>query len=130
MVGNSPTASPITQGDPIRPGILQHLTRAWGSKSGRRALVSAAGLLIVLVIIGIGLVVFSSISRESQSYKDGFSAGGAVYASDSVTQQGAQQACTTTELRGARHGGLPVGDNATQWMKGCVDAFKTAEGGN
>jgi hypothetical protein len=86
-------------------------------------------LVVVVVVIGVGLVIFSSMSRESQSYKDGFSVGGAVYASDASAELVAQQACKATELRGPSHGGLPSGANATQWLKGCVDAFNSAQGG-
>jgi hypothetical protein len=86
------------------------------------------GLIIVVVIIGVGLVVFSSISRESQAYKDGFSAGGAIYTSDASTGESSQEACKAAEPRGYNHADLPHGDNATQWLKGCVDAFNTAQG--
>lgn len=92
-------------------------------------MVLAAGVVVVIVILTIGLVVFSSISRQSQSYKDGFSVGGAVYAADSA-QLGARQACMKTELRGPNHGGLPSGDSAAQWQKGCVAAFASAQSGN
>jgi hypothetical protein len=117
-------------GDPIGPGLITRLRRAWGTKRGRQALALAAGVVVVLVLLTIGLVVFSSISRESQSYRDGFSVGGAVYAADSAAQLGAQQACKNTEFRGPQHGGVPVGDNPTQWQKGCVAAFASAQSGN
>jgi hypothetical protein len=93
-------------------------------------LLLAAGIVVVVVIFVIGLVLFSSISRQSQSYKDGFSVGGAVYAADASAQLGAQQACKATELRGPHHGGLPHGDNAEQWQQGCIAAFASAQGGN
>ncbi len=117
-------------GDPIGPGLRTSLRRVWGTRRGRQALALAAGIVVVVVVLTIGLVVFSSISRESQSYKDGFSVGGAVYAADSPAQLGAQQACTNTELRGPHHGGLPSGDNPVQWQKGCVAAFASAQSGN
>ena len=117
-------------GDPIGPGLFTSLRRSWGTKRGRHALVLAAGVVVIVVILTIGLVVFSSISRESQSYKDGFSVGGAVYAADSAAQLGAQQACKKTELRGPHHGGPPLGDNPAQWQKGCVAAFASAQGCN
>jgi hypothetical protein len=88
------------------------------------------GLVIVAAIIGISLGVFSSMSHQSQSYKDGYSVGGAVYAADAVAQKTAQQSCKTTELRGSGHGGLPQGDNAQQWIKGCVASFESAQGGD
>jgi hypothetical protein len=87
------------------------------------------GLVLVGVVVAIGLVLFSSISHQSQSYKDGYSVGGAVYAADASAQLGARQACKETELRGPHHGGLPSGANATQWIDGCVAAFALAQGG-
>jgi hypothetical protein len=118
------------QGDPVGPGLFATLRRVAGTKRGRQALLLAAGIVVVVVILTIGLVVFSSMSRESQSYKDGFSVGGAVYAADSAAQLDAQQACKNTEIRGPHHGGLPSGDDAAQWQKGCVAAFASAQGGN
>ncbi|HEY1652239.1 MAG TPA: hypothetical protein VGG09_10190 [Acidimicrobiales bacterium] len=118
------------EGDPIGPGFFTSLRRASGTKRGRRALLLAVATAVVVVILAIGLVLFSSISRESQSYKDGFSVGGAVYAADASAQLGAEQACQATEIRGPHHGGLPSGDNAQQWRQGCVAAFASAQSGN
>jgi hypothetical protein len=117
-------------GDPIGPGLFTSLRRAWGTKRGRRALLVGVGIVVVVVILALGLVLFSSISQESQSYRDGFSVGGAVYAADATAQLGAAQACEATEVRGAHRGGLPSGDNAEQWRQGCVAAFASAQSGN
>ena len=117
-------------GDPIGPGFLHTLRRSSGTKKRRHALIVAAGLVTLAIVLTIGLVLFSSISRQSQSYKDGYSVGGAVYAADSSAQLGARQACKKTELRGPHHGGLPSGVNATQWLQGCTAAFESAQGGN
>jgi hypothetical protein len=84
---------------------------------------------MVVVIVVVGLVIFASISRESQSYRDGVSVGGAIYSSD-ASGESAQQACKTAELRGAGQKSLPSGVNAEQWTKGCVNAFIAAQGGN
>jgi hypothetical protein len=86
-------------------------------------------VVVVVLLISAGLLVFASMSRETQAYKDGFSVGGNVYASDSSAQEGAQQACRSTELLSPSNGGRPAGDNASQWLKGCVEAFNTAQGG-
>ena len=118
------------EGDPIGPGLFTGLRRVSATKRGRNALLLAAGVVVVIVIFVIGLVIFSSMSRESQSYKDGYSVGGAVYAADAVAQLDAQQACKATELRGPHHGGLPSGDNAEQWQQGCVAAFGSAQSDN
>jgi hypothetical protein len=97
---------------------------------GRRTIVLGVGLIVVSVVIVVGLVIFSSMSRESQSYRDGYSIGGAVYASDAYVQVDAQQACKKAELHGPEQGGLPSGDDQTQWLKGCVAAFATAQSDN
>jgi hypothetical protein len=116
-------------GDPIGPGFFQTARHVWGTRMGRRTIVVGAGLIVIAVLIVVGLVVFSSESRESQSYRDGYSVGGAVYASDAYAQLGAQAACKKAELRGQGDGGLPQGDDPTQWVKGCVGSFATAQAG-
>jgi hypothetical protein len=130
MVNRTQPADLPYGGDPIGPGFFHTLRRASGTKRGRHAVILAGAVVVVVVIVAIGLVVFSSMSHQSQSYKDGYSVGGAVYAADSSAQLGARQACQKTELRGAHHGGLPAGDNATQWLQGCTEAFASAQGGN
>jgi hypothetical protein len=102
------------------------LSRTWGTERGRRSLIYLMGLVVVVVIIGLGVVMFSSLSRESQSYRDGFSSGGSAYGS--YGSESAQQACKTTELRGSGLGGLPKDDNSTQWLQGCVAGFNAAQG--
>jgi hypothetical protein len=129
MVSETQTANGSYGGDPIGPGFFRSLRRTSGTRRGRDALILAVGLVLVGVVVAIGLVLFSSISHQSQSYKDGYSVGGAVYAADASAQLGARQACKETELRGPHHGGLPSGANATQWIDGCVAAFALAQGG-
>jgi hypothetical protein len=130
MVSETQPASSSYEGDPIGPGLF-HTLRQWAeSKRGGYAVILAVTIVIVGVIVAIGFVLFSSMSHQSQSYKDGYSVGGAVYAADSSAQLGAQQACMKTELRGPHHGGLPSGANAAQWIHGCVAAFASAQGGN
>jgi hypothetical protein len=70
------------------------------------------------------------MSEQPQSYKDGFSAGGAVYASDAAAELGGQQACEAAEIRTPRHEGLPAGVDAAQWLAGCIAAFNSAQGGD
>jgi hypothetical protein len=126
--GTQQTTRPT--GDPIGPGLFRTLRQIWKTKTGRRAIALAVALIVVSVIIVVGLVAYSSASRESQSYRDGYSVGGAAYASDAYVQADAQQACKKEELRGPEHGGIPTGDDPTQWLKGCVGAFATAQSGN
>jgi hypothetical protein len=130
MVSETEPSDGSYEGDPIGPGFFHTLRQKSGTKKGRHALILAVGVVAVGVIIAIGLVLVSSISRQSQSYKDGYSVGGAVYAADGSAQLGAQAACKKTELRGPHHGGLPVGANARQWLHGCTEAFESAQGGN
>jgi hypothetical protein len=130
MVRNAQAASGLYGGDPIRPGFFLSFLRCTGTSTRRKVLIVTVVLVSVAALIVISLALFFSLSRQSQSYKDGYSVGGAVYAADASAQLGAQQACKATELRGPHHGGLPVGANATQWMKGCVAAFALAQGDN
>jgi hypothetical protein len=125
----TPRAAQST-GDPIGAGFFGTLRNVWGTAVGRRTIVVGASLVILAVIIVIGLVVFSDVSRQSQSYRDGYSVGGMAYAADAYAQVDAQEACKKTELSGPEHGGLPVGDDPTQWLKGCVAAFASAQSGN
>jgi predicted PurR-regulated permease PerM len=128
----STTEPPIDRssgGDPIIPGFFRSQRRGSGVKRGRRTLILVAVLMIVVVIIGVGLLVFSSISRESQSYKDGYSVGGATYAAVASLNETAQNACREAELRAASQGGRPLRDNATQWIQGCINGFNTAQAG-
>jgi hypothetical protein len=129
MMVDDTQRTPSPAGDPIGPGFFHTARRVWGTRMGRRTIVIGVGLIVMAVLIVVGLVIFSSESRESQSYRDGYSVGGSVYASDAYAQLNAQQACKNAELRGPQHGGLPQGDDPTQWLKGCVGSFATAQAG-
>jgi hypothetical protein len=117
-------------GDPLGPGFFRTVGRVWGTKMGRRTIVLGVGLIIVSVLIVVGLVIFSAVSRQSQSYRDGYSIGGQVYASDAYAQADAQEACKKAEVRGPGQEGLPSDDDPTQWLKGCVAAFASAQSGD
>jgi hypothetical protein len=129
MVSEAQPADGSYEGDPIGPGFFASLQRVSGRRWGRHVWILAV-VLVVVGIIAVSVVLFSSLSGESQSYKDGYSAGGNVYAADGSAELAARPACTKTELRGPHHGGLPSGANATQWLKGCVDSFELAQSGN
>ena len=116
-------------GDPIGPGLLSTLRRVWESKSGRRALLALLAVVVVVMIVVVGIVVLSSGSHEPQSFRDGYSVGGAVYASDNA-EVAPKPACEETSHRGPTHGGPPAGDDVAEWVKGCVDGFNAAQGGN
>jgi hypothetical protein len=125
----NPTNGPLLTGDPIVPGFFRSFSRSSGARGGRQMVIVAVVVVVLVVAVGVGLVVFSSMSRQTQSYKDGFSAGGAVYALDGTAELGARQACRATELRGSDDGGLPPGANPTEWLNGCIAAFNSAQGG-
>jgi hypothetical protein len=114
-------------GDPIGPGFFRTAKRVWGTRMGRRTIIVGVGLFILSVLIVVGLVIFSATSRQSQSYRDGYSIGGDVYGSDAYAQANAQQACKKAEVRGPGQEGVPLGDDPTQWLKGCRAAFAAAQ---
>ncbi len=105
------------------------IAQAWGTTSGRRVIVWAAVVLVLLLALGAGIAMFASLSGESQSYKDGYSAGGSVFAAD-ASQASPDQACRETALRGAHLGGTPAGDSSDKWIQGCVAGFESAQSGN
>jgi hypothetical protein len=117
-------------GDPIRPGLLHGLGRASAVNSARRTLVLLVGAMVIVVLIGVGLIVFSSMSRESQSYRDGYSVGGAVYSTVGSADETPQYACEQAETSRVGQNGRTSSDNSTQWIKGCVAAFNSAQAGN
>jgi hypothetical protein len=127
---SEPESDAPYEGDPIGPGLFTGLRRISATKRGRNALLLVVGIVGVIVIFVIGLVIFSAMSSESQSYKDGYSVGGAVYAADGVAELDAQQACQGAERRGSHQGGLPPADNAEQWQQGCVAGFGAAQSDN
>jgi hypothetical protein len=130
MVSEAQPADGSYEGDPIGPGLFASLRRVSRTRKGRQVLILAVALLIVVAIVVFSFVHFSTLSHESQSYKNGYTAGGSVYAADGSAELAPRTACAKAELRGPHHGGLPSGANATQWLKGCVDAFELAQSGN
>ena len=118
-------------GDPIGPGLLRSVAANRKTPAGRRNLLLAAGvaaLLLVVVLIAVAVVLFSSLSGESASYKDGDTVGGSIYASDSA-QLGATAACQAAEHHPVADSGMPKGDDPAQWVKGCVAGFEAAQAG-
>jgi hypothetical protein len=89
----------------------------------------AVAVVAVLVVVGVAALMFASLSGESQSYKDGYSAGGNVYAADSG-QTPPTDACQVAARRSPTDGGPAVGDNVSQWVQGCVAAFDASQGDN
>jgi hypothetical protein len=122
MASNGPAGNGLSRPrDPLGEGFSRSLSRTWESEKGRRRLIRLTVAVIVIVIVGLGALMFSSLSGESQSYRDGYSAGETAYGL--YSSESAQQACNTVELHGSGLGGLGRGDNPTQWIQGCVASF-------
>jgi hypothetical protein len=120
-----------SQGDPIGPGLVRTLL-SWKTGSGRRhlwLLAGAAALLLIVVAIAVTVVAFSSLGSETASYRNGYTVGGSVYASDSA-QSNAQTACTAAEDDPVGVDGMPKDNVASQWLKGCEAGFAAAQSGN
>jgi len=119
-------------GDPIRPGLARTLLSSRKTRSGRQnlwLLAGAAAVLLLAVSIAVAVILFASLSGETASYRDGYTVGGSVYASDSAEANG-QAACTAAEHDPVDVDGMPKGDVASQWLKGCVAGFEAAQSGN
>jgi threonine/homoserine/homoserine lactone efflux protein len=109
-------------------GFAVRLRRAWSTERGRRRIVVTVGLVVVVVVIVVVASLFSSLAGQSQSYRDGYSAGGSAYtAYGETTNTSAEQSCQN-EAVGPN--GVPHLDNRAEWIQGCVDGFNTAQSGN
>lgn len=108
-------------GDPSGSPIFRRLGRIWATHRNRRRLFYVGCLVVVAAIVGFGTLWISSMSGKSQSYWDGYSAGGTAYGV--YGSESAQQACTLQESQAPRLGGRPPRDNPSQWIEGCVAAF-------
>jgi hypothetical protein len=120
--------NPVGPKTPVGQAFTRSLGRAWDSETGRRRLLFLAGVIVVIVIIGLGALMFSSLSGETQSYRDGYSSGETAYGLYGSTS--AQQACKLVEQHGSGLGGLGRGDNPAQWLKGCVASFNATQADN
>lgn len=119
-------------GDPIRPGLVRTLLSSAQNESGRRnrwLLAGAVAVLLLVVGIAVSVVLFSSLSSETASYRNGYTVGGSVYASDAA-ESNAQTACTAAEHDPVGVDGMPKGNVASQWLKGCEAGFEAAQSGN
>lgn len=130
MIGDPEPNGPVTMNASVGSRMAGRLRRAWATPRGRRLIVIAAGSFIAVITLVIVVVLFASLADESQSFRDGYSAGGSAYTSYAAYSSGnvtAEQACTDEE---SGPGGRPSRDNSAQWIQGCVDAFNLAESGN
>jgi hypothetical protein len=130
MVGDPEPDGGVTAMVPLWAGLAGGLRRAWATEKGRRRIVVSAGVAIAVVSIAIAVSLFASLAGESQSFRDGYSAGGSAYtayAAYSDTNITSDQACRNEETG---PGGRPAHDNPAQWIQGCVDAFNLAQSDN
>jgi threonine/homoserine/homoserine lactone efflux protein len=103
------------------------LRRAWATDRGRRRIVISGALVIAVVTIAVVASLFASLAGQSQSYRDGYSAGGAAYTAYGDSSITSTQACRDEEVG---PGGRPAHDDPAQWVQGCADAFNLAQSDN
>ncbi len=130
MVGDPDPAGGATATVPFAAGLVGSIQRAWATHKGRRRIVVSAVVAIAVISTAIAVSLFASLAGESQSYRDGYSAGGpayTAYAAYSGTNITSEQACRDEETG---PGGRPTRDDPAQWIRGCVDAFNLAESDN
>jgi hypothetical protein len=108
-------------------GLVSGFRGAWSTERGRRRIVISAGLIVAVMVIAIAAVLFASLAGESQSYRDGYSAGGAAFTAYGQSRITSDQACRDEEVG---PGGRPARDNPAQWVQGCADAFNLAASDN
>jgi hypothetical protein len=121
--GTTATASPWA-------GLAAGLRRGWATEKGRRRIVVSVGAVIVVITLAVVVSLFASLAGESQSYRDGYSAGGSAYTAYSASTDAnitSEEACRDEETG---PGGRPPHDNSAQWIQGCVDAFNLAQSDN
>lgn len=130
MIGDPEANGPVSTKVSVGAWMAGHLRRAWATKRGRRSIVISAGAFIAVIALVVVVLLFASLADESQSFRDGYSAGGSAYTSYAAYSSGnvtPDQACTEEE---SGPGGRPPHDNSAQWIQGCVAAFDLAESGN
>jgi predicted cobalt transporter CbtA len=130
MVGDPEPDSGTTVTVSPWAGLAAGLRRGWATEKGRRRIVVSVGTVIAVIAIAIVVSLFASLAGESQSYRDGYSAGGpayTAYAASSGANITSEEACRAEETG---PGGRPAHDNSAQWIQGCVDAFNVAQSDN
>jgi predicted cobalt transporter CbtA len=130
MVGGPEPDGSTTATASVRAGLAAGLRRAWATEKGRRRIVVTGGAVIAVIALAVVVSLFASLAGESQSYRDGYSAGGPAYTAYSAFSTAtitSEQACRDEETG---PGGRPAHDNSAQWIQGCVDAFNLARSDN
>jgi hypothetical protein len=125
---SDPTPRGTLVGGKTGTGFADRLRRAWSTDRGRRRIVVTVGLVIAVVVIAVVASLFAALAGETQSYRDGYSAGGTAYSAyGATTNSSAEQSC---QNEAAGPNGTPHFDNRAEWIQGCVDGFNTAQSGN
>jgi hypothetical protein len=130
MVGDPKPDGGSTATVSLWDGLAAGLRRGWATEKGRRRIVVCAGAVIAVITLAIVVSLFASLAGESQSFRDGYSAGGpayTAYAASSGAGITSEEACRDEETG---PGGRPAHDNSAQWIQGCVDAFNLARSDN
>jgi predicted cobalt transporter CbtA len=130
MVGDPEPDGATTGTASVWAGLAAGLRRAWATEKGRRRIVVTGGAVVAVIALAVVVSLFASLAGESQSYRDGYSAGGPAYTAYSASSTAtitSEQACRDEETG---PGGRPAHDNSAQWIQGCVDAFNLAQSDN
>jgi hypothetical protein len=127
MAGDAQSEGRSVGSPTLRTWLDQTLRRTWANERSRRRLVIITGLIVAVVTIAVVAALFASLAGESQSYRDGYSAGGTAYTHYSYSSITPEEACRD---QAAVPGVRPPHDDPTQWVKGCVDAFDLARSDN
>ncbi len=107
--------------------LATSLRRTWADDRSRRRLVVVSVVVIAAVAIAVVVSLFASLAGESQSYRDGYAAGGTAYTAYADAHITSEQACRDVA---AEPKSLPARDNLAQWVQGCTDAFNLAASDN
>jgi hypothetical protein len=107
--------------------MADSLRRAWADEKSRRRIVVVVIVAIAVVSITVVVSLFASLAGESQSYRDGYAAGGTAYSAYADAKITSEQACRDVA---AEPRSLPAHDDLAQWVQGCADAFNLAASDN
>jgi hypothetical protein len=127
MVGELGPESEPTSMASLGAKLMQGLRRAWAVEKTRRRMVITLGSIVGVIVIVVVVSLFASLAGESQSFRDGYSAGGTAYTAYADAKITSVQACRDVE---AEPGGRPAHDDPSQWVQGCADAFNLAASDN
>ncbi len=107
--------------------LASSLRRTWAVDRSRRRLVVVVVVVVVVVFLTVVVSLFASLAGESQSYRDGYAAGGTAYTAYADAHITSEQACRDVA---AEPRSVPARDNLAQWVQGCTDAFNLAASDN